>query len=257
VNDRLLDAPPIRAATPAPDATRTNREFYNALWGRVRWPAPERFNTWNLISGWCREAASRLEVGPGMRPRLPLAGSSFLDLSDACVARLVAGGADARCGSATDLPFSTAQFDLVCAFDLVEHVADDAQVLAELVRVLRPAGRLVISVPLFAARWTPFDALCGHVRRYEPPAVLALLADHGLEVVESGGYGMQPRQWLVDFGMFWLRAMPRRAMFLYNYVFMPIALKLQQPLTLSAGTDALTSGIHDEVLLVCRRRATF
>jgi hypothetical protein len=75
--------------------------------------------------------------------------------------------------------------------------------------------------------------------------------------IESGGYGMQPRQWLVDFGMFWLRAMPRRAMFLYNYVFMPIALKLQQPLTLSAGTDALTSGIHDEVLLVCRRRATF
>jgi len=65
---------------------------------------------------------------------------------------------------------------------------------------------------------------------------------------------MQPRQWLVDFGMFWFRVMPRRAMFFYNYVLMPIGLKLQQPLLLRAGTDALTNGSHDEVLLVCRRK---
>jgi len=242
------------APTSGRDAIAVNRAFYDGLWQKVRWPPPERFNTWPLIERWCAEAPTRLEVGPGMRPRLPTAGTSFLDLSDTCVARLRQAGADAHCGSATELPFADRRFALVCAFDIVEHVDDDRRVLSELVRVLADDGRLVLSLPLFAARWTPFDAMCGHVRRYEPPAVLAMLAEHGLEIVESGGYGMQPRQWLVDFGMFWFRAMPRRAMLLYNYVLMPIGLKMQPTLTLSAGTDALTNGAHDEVLLVCRRR---
>lgn len=243
----------VPAATSSNDAIAVNRAFYDGLWQKVRWPPPERFNTWPLIARWCAEASTRLEVGPGMRPRLPARGTSFLDLSPSCVERLRQAGADAHCGSATDLPFAERRFALVCAFDIIEHVDDDRRVLNELVRVLADDGRLVLSVPLFAARWTPFDAMCGHVRRYEPPVVLALLAEHGLEIVESGGYGMQPRQWLVDFGMFWMRAMPRRAMFLYNHVLMPIGLKMQQPLTLATGTDALTSGTHDEVLLVCRR----
>lgn len=244
----------MNAVHHANDATSINRAFYESLWPKVRWPPPERFNTWTLVERWCHEACTRLEVGPGMRPRLPTAGTHFLDLSDSCVARLRAAGADAQIGSATALPFPDRSFNLVCAFDIVEHVEDDRLVLRELARVLADDGRLVLSLPLFAARWTPFDAMCGHVRRYEPAAVEDLLAAHGLEVVESGGYGMQPRQWLVDFGMFWLRVMPRRAMFFYNYVLMPIGLKLQQTLTLSAGPDALTNGEHDEVLLVCRRK---
>lgn len=244
----------MNAVQHAGDATSINRAFYESLWPKVRWPPPERFNTWTLVERWCHEAPTRLEVGPGMRPRLPTAGTHFLDLSESCVARLRAAGADAHIGSATALPFADRKFGLVCAFDIVEHVQDDRLVLRELVRVLADDGRLVLSLPLFAARWTPFDAMCGHVRRYEPADVQDLLAAHGLEVVESGGYGMQPRQWLVDFGMFWFRVMPRRAMFFYNYVLMPIGLKLQPTLTLSAGTDALTNGAHDEVLLVCRRR---
>ena len=208
------------------DATAVNRAFYDGLWQKVHWPPPQRFNTWPLVERWCAEAPTRLEVGPGMRPRLPATGTTFLDLSDTCVARLRQAGADAHCGSAADLPFVDRKFALVCAFDIVEHVDDDQRVLSELVRVLTDDGRLVLSLPLFAARWTPFDAMCGHVRRYEPPAVLAMLAEHGVEIVESGGYGMQPRQWLVDFGMFWFRVMPRRAMFFYNYVLMPIGLRI-------------------------------
>lgn len=239
----------------ATDAAAINRAFYDHLWQRVHWPPPERFNTWSLVAEWCAEAPTRLEIGPGMRPRLPVAGSHFIDLSETCVARLRQGGAQAECASATALPFADRAFALVCAFDIVEHVEDDRRVLQEMVRVLADGGRLVLSVPLFAARWTPFDAMCGHVRRYEPPAVLALLADHGLEVVASGGFGMQPRQWLVDLGMFLFRVMPRRSMFFYNYLIMPIVLKVQRPLRLTAGSDALTNGGNDEVLLVCRRKS--
>src|SRR3954470_17874750 len=94
------------------DATTVNRAFYDTLWQRVHWPAPERFNTWSLVARWCAQAATRLEIGPGMRPRLPVAGTHFIDLSTTCVARLAQGGAQATCGSATDLPFADRHFAL-------------------------------------------------------------------------------------------------------------------------------------------------
>jgi hypothetical protein len=87
-------------------------------------------------------------------------------------------------------------------------------VFAEIDRVLSPAGTVVLSVPLFQARWTTFDAQCGHFRRYEPPALLERLRERGLVVAQSAGYaGMQPASpWVVGLGMWFLRNMPRRAL---------------------------------------------
>jgi SAM-dependent methyltransferase len=48
---------------------------------------------------------------------------------------------------ATELPFATGAFDSVSALDVLEHVADEARTLAELHRVLRPGGLLVLTVP--------------------------------------------------------------------------------------------------------------
>jgi SAM-dependent methyltransferase len=241
--------------TPAADLVEVNRSFYDRLWRDTRLHPPERFNTWPLISTLAAQAPRRLEIGPGMRPRLPIAGSAFLDLSAPAVAALTARGGEARAGSALDLPFAPRSFDLVCAFDVVEHLEDDARVLDEIDRVLDDHGTLVMSVPLFQSRWTAFDAQCGHFRRYEPERLLGLLAARRLAVASSAGYaGMQPaRPWVVDLGMWFTRAMPRRAMLLYNYVIMPIALRLQQPLVFAPGmVDAAALGL-DEVVLVCRR----
>ena len=139
----------------------------------------ERFNTWPLIQRLCATAPRRLEVAPGLRPRLPIAGTHFVDLSAAAVAVLRDRKAGAVRGSVTALPMASARFDLVCAFDIVEHVDDDDSALAELVRVTAPGGALVMSTPLHPARWTPFDAVVGHRRRYEPATLLAKLAHHG------------------------------------------------------------------------------
>jgi len=55
------------------------------------------------------------------------------------------------CGDATALPFHDASFDAVTMFDLIEHVPDDVRAMAEVRRVLRPGGVLLLSTP--HARW--------------------------------------------------------------------------------------------------------
>ena len=52
-----------------------------------------------------------------------------------------------RQGSATALDFNDASFDVVVSFETIEHLAEQAQMLAEIRRVLRPDGLLVISSP--------------------------------------------------------------------------------------------------------------
>ncbi len=193
-----------------------------------------------------------------MRPRLPIAGTSFVDLSAPAVAALNRLGGQAQVGSIMALPFAAGSFELVCAFDVIEHVADDAAAFAEIDRVLGDGGTLVLSVPLFQARWTAFDAQCGHYRRYEPAELLARLGERHLLVASSAGYaGMQPaKPWVVALGMWFLRNMPRRALFSYNYLIMPIALRLQQELRFAPGlVDAQAAGV-DEVILVCQRAPT-
>src|SRR6185295_6157089 len=100
------------------------------------------------------------------RPRLPLGGTWFLDGSRRAAERLRERGARAVGGDVGALPFADRSFDLVGAFDIVEHVEDDAAVFRELGRVLRDGGTLLLSVPLHPSFWTGFDALVGHFRRY-------------------------------------------------------------------------------------------
>jgi SAM-dependent methyltransferase len=68
--------------------------------------------------------------------------------------------------SATDIPFNNNHFDLVCAFDVIEHVTDDQKALAELVRVCKPGGHICITVPAFQVLWGTHDKINGHKRRY-------------------------------------------------------------------------------------------
>jgi SAM-dependent methyltransferase len=227
-----------------------NRRFYDELWSSARWIAPERLNTWPLISTLLPAARRRLEVAPGLRPRLPLAGTQFADVSRPALLELARRGAAAVQSDISSLPFADRSFDLVCACDVIEHVADDERALAELCRVTAAGGRLLISVPLHAARWTVFDDMVGHQRRYEPDALRALLARYDLSVERSAVYGMQPRSsWLLEWGMWWLTHHQRMAMSWYNRLFMPLGVWLQKPLALAPGMIEMHN--VDEILLLC------
>jgi SAM-dependent methyltransferase len=69
-------------------------------------------------------------------------------------------------GSITELPFKNDQYDLVCAFDVIEHVEDDAKAIAEMMRVCKPGGYLAITVPAYAFLWGEHDVINQHHRRY-------------------------------------------------------------------------------------------
>jgi SAM-dependent methyltransferase len=234
-------------------ALRQNLLFYDALWDRVRLATPERFNTWPLVLSLAEPGLARLEVAPGLRPRLPIVGTRFVDASIFAVEKLRASGANAEVGLVSDLPYADGAFGLVAAFDVVEHVDDDDGALAELVRVLSPGGTLVLAVPLHASRWTRFDDVVGHRHRYEPTDLASMLQRHGLSVLRTAVYGMLPRSSvLIALGVFWLTRLRRLAFWWYDRVLFLVGARfLQKPLHLVEGMMDVSD--VDEVLLVCRK----
>jgi SAM-dependent methyltransferase len=91
-------------------------------------------------------------------------------------------GADGVCGSALALPFADETFDVIGAFDVLEHCEPEAQALVEMGRVLTPGGRLLISVPAYTWAWSDFDVANGHHRRYTRRRAVQAIESAGLEV---------------------------------------------------------------------------
>jgi SAM-dependent methyltransferase len=89
---------------------------------------------------------------------------------------------DGVCASALALPFPDATFDVVGAFDVVEHLEPESAALAELGRVVVPGGWLLLSVPAYQWAWTDHDVRAGHHRRYTRPRLRAAVEASGFDV---------------------------------------------------------------------------
>jgi ubiquinone/menaquinone biosynthesis C-methylase UbiE len=86
--------------------------------------------------------------------------------------------------SATSLPFADASFDLVTSFDVIYALADqdEAAALAEMIRVLRSGGSLVINVAANDLLRGNHSVLSGEVRRYSRRSLGERLRRHGFEI---------------------------------------------------------------------------
>ncbi|MGZ4335269.1 MAG: class I SAM-dependent methyltransferase [Gaiellaceae bacterium] len=109
---------------------------------------------------------------------------------DACRARLAAHGVDGevRVGDLSTLS-ADERFDIVCAFEVLEHVEDDRLALGEWAERVRPGGTLLVSVPAWAVRYSSWDELGGHFRRYDPDGLAQLLKKAGLAQPVTVVYG--------------------------------------------------------------------
>jgi SAM-dependent methyltransferase len=83
--------------------------------------------------------------------------------------------------SLTALPFPDASFDLVCAYDVIEHIEDDVLALREIKRVLKPGGHFHITVPAFQLLWSSHDVVNHHYRRYRRKLLLQRIQEAGLQ----------------------------------------------------------------------------
>lgn len=94
-------------------------------------------------------------------------------------ARVAAAGGTVLAADHTGVPVGR-QYDLVCAFEVLEHLADDAAALAGWAALVRPGGQLMLSVPAFRHRFGAMDVRVGHYRRYDPDQLADRLAEAGL-----------------------------------------------------------------------------
>jgi SAM-dependent methyltransferase len=88
-------------------------------------------------------------------------------------------------------------FDLVIAFEVLEHIEDDAGALASWLELLKPGGQVLISVPAHRRRWNITDVLVGHYRRYDRTDVEALLRGVGLRIEKVSTIGW-PASWFIE-----------------------------------------------------------
>ena len=100
-----------------------------------------------------------------------------------------AATAQTVCADALALPFPDVSFDRVIAAEVLEHISDDRAAIVEIVRVLRPSGKVAVTVP----RWLP-ERICwalsdayhevegGHVRIYRGDQLVDRLVDAGLQL---------------------------------------------------------------------------
>lgn len=77
-------------------------------------------------------------------------------------------------GSILELPFTDNQFDLVCAFDVIEHVEDDKLAVKEMARVCVQGGSVMVTVPAIMSLWSEHDEINHHFRRYTQSSLLQI-----------------------------------------------------------------------------------
>jgi SAM-dependent methyltransferase len=81
---------------------------------------------------------------------------------------------------ARHIPFR-AEFDVIGAFDVIEHIDDDEAALAEMREAVRPGGGIVLTVPQHPWLWSEVDAFSHHKRRYTRNELLAKLHRVGFQ----------------------------------------------------------------------------
>jgi SAM-dependent methyltransferase len=153
------------------------------------------FRSRNELLAWAVEqyaprATSFLEVGcgtgfvlTGMQarvPRLRLEGGE-LDPDGLEIARRRLPGVPLIRMDARRIPFED-EFDVVGAFDVIEHVDEDEIVLQQMTRATKPGGTVLVSVPQHPSLWSFADDIGHHKRRYTRPELLAKLRGAGLRV---------------------------------------------------------------------------
>ena len=140
-----------------------------------------------ICGGVTDRRARILDVGCGTGANLLMLSkygdAEGVDISEDALAFCRERGLDkVKLGAAETLPYEDGTFDLVTAFDVVEHIDDDLAGLKEMLRVLRPGGHVLLFVPTFMFLWGLQDDVSHHRRRYRLPELARVLEQAGFKI---------------------------------------------------------------------------
>jgi SAM-dependent methyltransferase len=235
------------------DCHQYNKETYERIWSLAAFHPPALTPWWPMLSELAERSPSRLEVGPGMWPRLPTEGTHVVDLSERALEGLRAHGAIAHAGLLRDVGFDRATFDLVGIFEVLEHVDEDVALLREIARIAKPGAVLAASVPLGKRHMSAWDEYAGHVRRYEPAELREKLEDacFTIERFEVRPPGMSKAAAAI-FAPF-CRAFPGLSVAITERVFLPAACRQVLAWRDAAEWSSHTTPDVGECTVLCRR----
>jgi SAM-dependent methyltransferase len=134
--------------------------------------------------------ANILEVGVGTGGNLQMLGEfgtvkgmELNPIAREIATRKTQGRIEVRPGRCPDdIAFTDDRFNLICMFDVLEHVEEDVETLAALRRSLTPDGRLLLTVPAFPWLWSGHDDFLHHKRRYTARDLASKIAAAGLRL---------------------------------------------------------------------------
>ncbi len=97
---------------------------------------------------------------------------------------------------------SADKFRLVMAFEVLEHVKDDARMLKEMCAKVKKGGYLIISVPARMSKWSRNDVFAGHYRRYEKKELIGMISASGFKIIGIWSYGFPLANFVQKFRSF-------------------------------------------------------
>lgn len=80
------------------------------------------------------------------------------------------------------------RFNMLAAFDVIEHIENDGAALANMNKMLDKDGVLILSVPQYTFLWSELDEIVKHKRRYSKVELLGKLADNGFDITYSTSF---------------------------------------------------------------------
>jgi SAM-dependent methyltransferase len=94
-------------------------------------------------------------------------------------------GVEVEYGKLPDnIPFAEKQFDLICLFDVLEHIEYDIDAMAALTSRLKEGGQIILTVPATKWLYGDHDKMFHHFRRYSLPEINEKILDSGLNPLE-------------------------------------------------------------------------
>ena len=147
------------------------------LWALMKFfPTAENFYDFGAGTGYVLEGIR------SVRPDLRIYGSDLSADSVAWIDNRLDGNLDLFHTDAEHIPYSE-HFDVIGAFDVLEHIEDEQQVLRAFQASLKPGGGILLTVPQHMVLWSRLDDETGHKRRYRGDELAAKLKAAGFDVV--------------------------------------------------------------------------